>query len=113
MTLGEVQEHLGPFHDRMRDSRPRRRRPRLHFFNDLEVLVCHDLVIGFTIPLWHESLDLPAAVTGWEMPCPGRVPYETVVAALDRADITWVDAPEKVMPDGRAVREADEDAQAG
>ncbi|WP_283137541.1 hypothetical protein [Rhizohabitans arisaemae] len=104
MTLGEVQEHLGPFHDRMRDRRPRRWRPRLYFWNDLEVLICFDRVIGITVPMWQESLDLPAVVTGWEAPCPPRVPYETVVAALDASGITWVDAPEEVMEDARAIR---------
>ncbi len=46
MTLAEVQEVLGPFHDRIPQSKPRRWRPRLHFWDDLELLICHGMVAG-------------------------------------------------------------------
>lgn len=104
MTLDEVQELLGPYHDRMDESRPRRWKPRLHFWEDLEVTICHDLVAAFMIPFWRDTLAMPRQLTGWAQPRPSRVPYQAALDALAAAGVEWVEAPEEGLGDSRAIK---------
>lgn len=106
MTLQGVEELIGPFHDRMHDSKPRRRRPRLYFWDDVEVVICHGLVVDIGLPLWRESVTLPDGLRGQEdMPMPSHLPLSEVLDALDAAGCAWKDAPELVLGDrARGVR---------
>jgi hypothetical protein len=108
MTLAEVQEVLGPFHDRIPQSKPRRWRPRLHFWDDLELLICHGMVVAIGLPLWRDTVGLPPAVGGWDAPRPAMLPLAEVIGALDAAGCGWREAPEEVLgAAARAVRTLD------
>lgn len=89
MTLDEVQELLGPFDGRMDDRKPRRWRPRLHFWDDLEVVICHGMVVTILVPAWRDTVCLPRAVSGWDAPRPAMVSYDDVLGALATADCLW------------------------
>jgi hypothetical protein len=105
MTLAEVQEVLGPFHDRIPQSKPRRWKPRLHFWDDLELLICHGMVVAIGLPLWRDTVGLPPAVGGWDAPRPAMLPLAEVIGALEAAGCGWREAPEEVLDAAaRAVR---------
>jgi hypothetical protein len=105
MTLTEVQEILGPFHDRISQSKPRRWKPRLHFWDDLELLVCHEMVVLIGLPLWRDTVQLPPVVCGWDAPRPAMLPLAEVIGALEAAGCGWREAPEEVLDAAaRAVR---------
>ncbi|XVS61674.1 hypothetical protein ACQPYE_25655 [Actinosynnema sp. CA-299493] len=91
MTLDEVQDLLGPFHGRMDDRKPRRWRPRLHFWDDLEVVICHGMVVTILVPAWRDTLRLPHAVSGWRAPHPAVMSYDDVLEALATAGCSWRD----------------------
>jgi hypothetical protein len=99
MTLPDVEALLGPFDSRMPESKPRRWKSRLHFWQDLELLVCHGLVVQIGLPLWRDRLALPPALCGWDAPRPCVLPLRTVTAALDSAGCTWTVAPNLVLGD--------------
>lgn len=89
----------------MHDSKPRRRRPRPHFWHDLEVLICHGLVVEVGLPLWRESVTLPDALCGWGMPAPSLLTVSEVLSTLDATGCAWKEAPEPVCGDeARGVR---------
>ncbi|WP_336217118.1 hypothetical protein [Nonomuraea sp. LPB2021202275-12-8] len=105
MPLQELETLIGPFHDRMHDSKPRRWRPRLHFWDDLEVLICHGLVIEVGVPLWRDTVALPSALSGWERPIAARLDMLEVLSALDTAGCEWEEAPGIVVGDrARGIR---------
>lgn len=105
MTLQDVEELIGPFHDRTHDSKPRRWRPRLYFWHDVEVLICHGLVVEVGLPLWRESVTLPDALCEWNTPAPSRLTAPEVLNALDATECAWKEAQELVLGDeARGVR---------
>ncbi|GAA3535807.1 hypothetical protein GCM10022419_014350 [Nonomuraea rosea] len=101
----DLEALLGPFHDRTHDAKPRRWRPRFHFWDDLEILICHGLVLDIGIPLWRDTVALPAALSGWQRPAPARLPLPDVLNALDAAGCEWQEAPDIVLGDeARGIR---------
>ena len=105
MALQNVEELIGPFHDRMHDSKPRRWRPRLHFWHDLEVLICHGLVVEVSLPLWRESVTLPDALGGGNKSALSRLTISEVLNALDATGCAWKEAPALVLDnEARGVR---------
>jgi hypothetical protein len=108
MTLAAVQEVLGPFHDRQPQSKPRRWKPRLHVWDDLELLMCHGMVVAIGLPLWRDTIELPPTVGGWDAPRPAMLPLAEVIGALEAAGCGWRAAPEEVLDAAaRAVRTLD------
>ncbi|GAA4579544.1 hypothetical protein GCM10023194_05440 [Planotetraspora phitsanulokensis] len=99
MTLQGVEQLVGPFHDRMKDSKPRRWRPRLHFWEDLELLICHGSVLDIGVPLWRERVALPAALSGWQGPQPALLHMLDVLNALNQVGAEWEPAPGIVLGD--------------
>lgn len=97
MVLGEVQELLGPWHERADDPKPRRWRPRLYFWDDLEVVICHDVVVTILVPAWRDTVRLPRAVSGWSGPRPAMVSRVDVVAALAAAGCAWREVADGVV----------------
>jgi hypothetical protein len=89
-SLEQIQSLIGPFHERRTDRSPRVWRPRLHFWDDLEVLVCHGMAIGLTVPTGRDTVTLPAAATGWTRPQPGLLARTEVLAAMASAGIRWI-----------------------
>jgi hypothetical protein len=89
-SLEQIQTLMGPFHERRTDRSPRIWRPRLHFWDDLEVLMCHGMAIGLTVPMWRDTVTLPAAAIGWTRPQPGLLARTDVLAALTSAGISWI-----------------------
>jgi hypothetical protein len=89
-SLEQIQSLMGPFHERKTDRDPRIWRPRLHFWDDLEVLVCHGMAIGLTVPTSRDTVTLPAAATGWTRPQPGLLARTDVLPALESAGIRWI-----------------------
>ncbi|PPK97991.1 hypothetical protein CLV92_102142 [Kineococcus xinjiangensis] len=100
MPLQPLEQILGPAHDRQRQTRPRRWRPRLHYWDDLEVLICHGMVIAFTIPTWGEELTLPTALTGWATSTqPSLLSRTEMLTALAAAGLTCHAEPRLVLDD--------------
>jgi hypothetical protein len=105
MHLQEVEALIGPFHDRMHDSKPRRWRPRLYFWDDLEILICHGLVIDVGVPLWRDTVALPTALSGWQRAAPARLNLPDVLNALDTAGCEWEETPSIVLgAEARGIR---------
>jgi hypothetical protein len=91
LSLTRIEALIGPFHERRTDLNPRSWRPRLHFWDDLEVLVCHEMAIGMTLPTWRDTVTLPPA-TRWPGPLPVRLSRGEVLPALTDAGIDWTPA---------------------
>jgi hypothetical protein len=93
-TRSEVEQLLGPPHDEQKVRRPRRWVPRLYFWDDLEVAICHDLVVQIILPMWRDAVTVPAVLGGHGAPAPAHLPHPVVLAALDIAGCAWAPEPE-------------------
>ncbi|HEY9523356.1 MAG TPA: hypothetical protein VIR33_08955 [Thermopolyspora sp.] len=97
MSLQETQQILGAFHDRADDRRPRRWRPRLYFWDDLELLICHAMVVSINVPMWRDTVQLPAALDGLGQPQPALLLYPDVLRALHGAGDDCQENPRLVL----------------
>ena len=102
LSLTQIQDLIGPFHERKTDLNPRSWRPRLHFWDDLEVLVCHEMAIGLTVPTWRPTVTLPAATIRWTGPLSVQLSRAEVLPALADAGIEWTPL-NRPPQNGRAV----------
>jgi hypothetical protein len=100
--LDEIQSELGPYTDRAHDRRPRRWRPRLHFWGNvgggIEVMICHSTAVSFSLQTWTDEARLPVRLGLGHRQIPCLLRYGDVIDALDRAGIEWQDAPEGILP---------------
>jgi hypothetical protein len=99
-TLAEVQQLLGPYEWRMEDRRPRRWRPRLHGWGDLELVICHDVVVTIGLQTWRDHIDLPEVLGLPRSPGLAMLGYDDVLAGLRRAGCAWHRADDVVSGDG-------------
>lgn len=102
MDLHQTQEVLGPFNERAQDRRPRRWRPRLYFWDDLELLICHDTVVSIEIPLWRDTVQLPAVLDSVGKPRSALLLHRDVLGSLRDSGCDWYPNP-KLVP-GRENR---------
>jgi hypothetical protein len=104
-TMRELEGVLGPYSDRQNVRKPRPWRPRIYRWDDLELLICHDIVTSITVRLWPDEVALPTAITGWPAPRPVILPWGQVSTALKTAGCTWRDDPGMLLDDdARAIR---------
>ncbi|MEQ4209766.1 hypothetical protein [Actinopolymorpha sp. B9G3] len=106
--LEELHRQLGPHTDIAADGRPRRWKPRLHYWGAIEVLICHSTVISLSLQTWRDTAQLPGQLGLGNTPIPCRLSHVDVMDSLNAAEIAWQDAPELlVIPgdgDARGVR---------
>lgn len=81
--------------------------PRLIAYGDLELSVCScRTVILVCLQTWRDVVEVPVGVAEVRT-FPGRVPYDDLVAALDRAGCAWQRYAPLTLDGQCAVRAAD------
>lgn len=109
-SMSELEDVLGPYRDRQTVRKPRPWRPRIYRWDDLELLICHDVVTSITVRLRPDEIALPTAITGWPAPRAAMLPWGQVSTALKTAGCAWRDDPGMLLDeDARAIRIHDTD----